>query len=82
MDDDNVPSPENVPLRHPSNGQRRRDKSDIMFEEWGHDGVCQQRQVEGRTMDAKIFNFGSYAGVPTILQTFEMLFPQGVAGIR
>ena len=32
--------------------------------------------AEGRYTDAKIFNFGSNSGIPTILQTFKMLFPQ------
>ncbi len=69
VDDDNLPAPENVPIANRSNA------NDI-FVEWGHDGVCQRRQAGGQNMEASLFNFGSHSGVPTILQTFEMMFPK------
>ena len=71
VDDDNAPAPENIPSEdltvHSNNS---------IFTAWGHDGVCQRRLVEGRNTNAKLFNFGSHAGIPTILQTFEIMFPQ------
>ena len=39
LDDDKPPA---VPSQDLSAGQRRRDESNVIFEGWGHDGVCQQ----------------------------------------
>lgn len=71
VDDDNLPAPENVPIEDDANGV------DDVFVEWGHDGVCQRRQAGGQNASASLFNFGGHAGVPSILQTFEILFPKG-----
>ena len=70
IDDDNAPAPENIP----SDGSNA-DTNDI-FSGWGHDGVCQRRQAGGRNNEASVFNFGGHSGVPSILQTFEMMFPK------
>ena len=65
----NLSAPENVPIADTSN------VNDV-FVEWGHNGVCQCRQAGGQNMEASLFNFGSHIGVPSILQTFEMMFPK------
>ena len=69
LDDDNLPAAENIPTTN-------IEDIDDVFVEWGHDGVCQRRQTGGQNVPASLFNFGSHAGVPSILQTFEMLFPK------
>ena len=80
IDDDNAPAPENIPASGDSTASEGAEcngcGNSSIFTEWGHDGVCQRRVAEGRDTEAKIFNFGSHSGIPTILQTFEMLFPQ------
>ena len=80
IDDDNAPAPENIPASGDSTASEGAECSgrgnSSIFTEWGHDGVCQRQVAEGRDTEAKIFNFGSHSGIPTILQTFEMLFPQ------
>ena len=68
VDDDNLPAPENVLIVDDAN-------VDDVFVEWGHDGVCQCWQVGGQNALASLFNFGGHSGVPSILQIFEILFP-------
>lgn len=68
IDDDNAPAPENIP-------DTSSNVEDI-FTSCGHDGVCQRRQAGGRSNEASIFNFGGHTGVPSILQTFEIMFPK------
>ena len=70
IDDDNSPAPENIPTTE-DNGI-----NEIFSSGWGHDGVCCRRQAEGHDAEAKLFNFGSFAGVPTLIQSFELMFPQ------
>ena len=47
-----------------------------IFTVWDHDRTCPQQLAEGHVTKTDIFNFGSYADIPTILLTFEMLLPQ------
>ena len=68
VDDDNLPVLENVPtgdIWH----------TDEVFLEWRHGGVYQQWQAGGQSVLASLFNFESHTGLPSILQTFEMLYP-------
>ena len=60
IDDDNSPAPENIPSSEDSG------TNEIFSSGWGHDGVCYCCQAEGHTTEAKLFNFGSFAGVPTL----------------
>ena len=69
IDDDNTPAPENIPT--PSN-----DRDNQIFYSWGHDGVCQHCQVGGQNDEVLPFNICRHNGIPSILQTFEILFPQ------
>ena len=69
IDDDNAPAPENIPS--PTDNEN----GPVFSYDWGHDGVCSRRQVEGFHTQAKIFNFGGFNGIPTLLQTFELMFP-------
>ena len=71
IDDDNAPAPENIP-----SPEDERGTNDTFDMGWGHDGVCCRRQAEGHNTDAKLFNFGGFAGIPTLLQSFELMFPQ------
>ena len=68
VDDDNAPAPENLPVADAN--------VDEVFVEWGHDGVCERRQAGGQKTEVSLFNFGGHAGVPSILQKFEMMFPK------
>ena len=71
IDDDNCPAPENIPSAVDESG------SNNTFDcGWGHDGVCRRRQAGAHDVEAKLFNFGSHSGIPTLLQTFELMFPQ------
>ena len=69
IDDDNAPAPENIPT--PSN-----DSGNQIFYSWGHDGVRQRHQVGGQNNEAFLFNISRHNGIPSILQTFEILFPK------
>ena len=69
IDDDNAPAPENIPT--PSN-----DSGNQYFYSWGHDRVCQRRQVGGQNNEAFLFNISRHNGIPSILQIFEILFPK------
>ena len=69
IDDDNAQAPENIPS--PGN-----DSGNQIFCSWGHDRVCQRRQVGGQNNEAFLFNMSRHNGIPSILQTFEMLFPK------
>ena len=42
----------------------------------GHDGVCQRCQVDRQNNEAFLFNISRHNGIPSILQTFEILFPK------
>ena len=68
IDDDNAPALENIPS--PSNNSGNQ-----IFYSWGHDGVCQRCQVGGQNNEAFLFNINRHNGIPSILQTFEIIFP-------
>lgn len=72
IDDDNSPAPENIP----SSEEDERGTNTTFDCGWGHDGVCYHHQAKGHNTDAKLFNFDGFAGIPTLLQSFELMFPQ------
>ena len=69
IDDDNAPAPENIPT--PSN-----DSGNQIFYSLGHDRVCQHCQVGDQNNVVFLFNISRHNGIPSILQTFEILFPK------
>ena len=69
VDDDNAPSPENIPWPN------KQPTNDI-FGKWGHDGVCERSRLNGDESNAHIMNFPVIA-TPTMLQIFEIFFPIG-----
>ena len=67
LDDDNAPAPKNI--QTPSNNSGNQ-----FFCSWGHDGICQSRQVGGQNNEAYLFCLSRHNGIPSILQFFEILF--------
>ena len=68
IDDDNETVPENIPS--PADNEN----DPIFSYDWDHDGVCSRRQVRGFNAQLKLFNFGGFDVIPTLLQTFELKF--------
>ena len=62
IDDDNASDPNNI------------DNEYHIFNDWGHNGVCERRAAGGKKFKTKLFNFGGHASVLSILQRFEALF--------
>ena len=74
IDDDNEPAPENIPTR--GNNNNNNNNENKIFNEWGHDGVCQRCTVGGVKEKAKLIDFSSAAGMPALLDIFEAPFPK------
>ena len=69
VEDKNEIAPENIPQPNdqPPNG---------IFGDWGHDGVCERRCLNGNKSNARIKSFLEIL-TPTMLQIFERLFTVG-----
>ena len=71
IDDDKRPAPENIP-----SPEDERGTSNTFDCGWGHDGVCCCYQADAHDIKTKLFNFGGHSGIPTLLQTFQLMFSQ------
>ncbi len=68
IDDDKQPAPENLP------GENQ--VSDVVYQNWGHSGICYHQQASVTNINAKINHFSCNV-MSMYLQLFELLFPVG-----